>query len=142
MHPDLLAFTEADIYKILSTLDLTKSSSPNSIWPTCMVLKDCAVALAPPLYHLYITSIKPVSWSSHIHSPYCLILQPNLPQCLSCCLTCFGPPGAWVWFLKIIFFQRYIVPINRVGGWGAGRRASEAGNTYDRLTRCGKEERL
>ena len=26
----------------------------------------------------------------HTHSPYCLILQPNLPQCLSCCLTCFG----------------------------------------------------
>ena len=33
--------------------------------------------------------LKPVSRCSHIHSPYCLILQPNLPQCLSCCLTCF-----------------------------------------------------
>ena len=34
--------------------------------------------------------LKAVSQCSHIHSPYCLILQPNLPQCLSCCLTCFG----------------------------------------------------
>ena len=34
--------------------------------------------------------LKPVLQCSHTHSPYCLILQPNLPQCLSCCLTCFG----------------------------------------------------
>ena len=34
--------------------------------------------------------VKPVPQCSHTHSPYCLILQPNLPQCLSCCLTCFG----------------------------------------------------
>ena len=34
--------------------------------------------------------VKPVLQCSHTHSPYCLILQPNLPQCLSCCLTCFG----------------------------------------------------
>ena len=39
-----------------------------------------------------------------------------------------------MWFFEDSFFQRYIAPINRVGG-----QASKAGN---RLTRCGKEERL
>ena len=38
----------------------------------------------------YDAGLKPVLQCSHTHSPYCLILQPNLPQCLSCCLTCFG----------------------------------------------------
>ena len=49
--------------------------------------------------------IKPVLQCSHTHSPYCLILQPNLPQCLSCCT---------------------LRPINRVGGRGAGGQAKRA----------------
>ena len=51
-----------------------------STWPTVMV-----TAL-----YTRTKTFKPVFWCSYIHSPYCLILQPNLPQCLSCCLTCFG----------------------------------------------------
>ena len=72
---------------------------------------------------LSLKDFKTVPPCSHTHSPFCLILQPNLPQCL---MTCFG----WSYEDK-----RYIVP----GGWAGGGRASEAGN---RLTRCGKEERL
>ena len=34
-----------------------------------------------------------------------------------------SPPGAWVWFFEDSFFQRYIAPINRVGGRGAGGQA-------------------
>ena len=43
-----------------------------------------------PFDYCNTASVKPVPQCSHTHSPYCLILQPNLPQCLSCCLTCFG----------------------------------------------------
>ena len=41
-------------------------------------------------FHACAFKFKPVLQCSHTHSPYCLISQPNLPQCLSCCLTCFG----------------------------------------------------
>ena len=48
-----------------------------------------------------------------------------------------SPRGAWVWFFKDSFFSVTLRPST---GWvGGGGRASEAGN---RLTRCGKEERL
>ena len=73
--------------------------------------------------------IKPVPQCSHTHSPYCLILQPNLPQCLSCCLTCFGwsyPPGGLGVVFEDSFFQRYIAPINQVGGRGVGGQAKRA----------------
>ena len=42
------------------------------------------------IYNVIINNIKAVSLCSYIHSPFCLILQPNLPQCLSCCLPYFG----------------------------------------------------
>ena len=42
-----------------------------------------------------------------------------------------------MWFFEDIFFQRYIAPINRVGGQGAGGQAKQAIGS-----RCGKEERL
>ena len=31
-----------------------------------------------------------------------------------------------MWFFEDSFFQRYIVPINRVGGQGAGGQAKQA----------------
>ena len=42
-----------------------------------------------------------------------------------------------MWFLKIVFSALHCA--HQPGGWAGGGQASEAGN---RLTRCGKEERL
>ena len=66
--------------------------------------------------------VKAVSLCSQIHSPYCLILQPNLPQCLSCCLGGASPPGAWVWFLKIVFSASHCA--HQLGGW-AGKQSGQ-----------------
>ena len=57
------------------------------------------------------------SLCSHIHSPYCLILQPNLPQCLSCCLMFWvelAPRGLGCGFSKIVFFSVTLCPST---GW-------------------------
>ena len=51
---------------------------------TLQLLENCAREVTCKIL------FKTVPPCSHTHSPYCLILQPNLPQCLSCCLKCFG----------------------------------------------------
>ena len=56
LYPDLLAFSESDVYEILSTLDSTKSIGPDGIGPA--VLKYCADALAQPLCWLFHISIR------------------------------------------------------------------------------------
>ena len=71
MYPDLLAFSEADVYEILSTLDPTKSSGPDGIGPA--ILRNCALALASPLHHLFNISIRsaciPKQWKIHLIVP-------------------------------------------------------------------------
>ena len=64
---------QLDDYIIFST-NSTRSSTHNRIKSS----------------NIIVPRLKPVLQCSHTHSPYCLILQPNRPQCLSCCLTCFG----------------------------------------------------
>ena len=66
---------------------------------------------------------KAVPLCSYIHSPFCLILQqPNLPQCLSCCLPCFGlsysPEGLGVVF-RIVFSALHCA--HQPGRWVGGQ---------------------
>ena len=58
---------EVDIYEVLSTLDSDKSPGPDGI--SQAVLKCCAVALTPPLHHLFVLSVQtstlPAQWKIH-----------------------------------------------------------------------------
>ena len=64
---------------------------------------------------------------AHKYTPYCLILQPNLPQCLICCLTCFGwswsPQGLGCGFSNIVFSVLYCTHQPGRGVGGQAKRA-------------------
>ena len=51
-----LEIFEADIYEVLASLDPDKSPGPDGIKPA--ILKYCAVALTPPLHHLFVLSVQ------------------------------------------------------------------------------------
>ena len=62
--------------------------SATSLFKLIFTLVSLSIIKIPSLGNIEL--VKTVPPCSHTHSPCCLILQPNLPQCLSCCLTCFG----------------------------------------------------
>ena len=68
---NLLAFTEEEVYSVLSQLDPNKATGIDSISPK--ILKYCAPSLTHPLYHLFNLSLAfgviPQEWKVHLVVP-------------------------------------------------------------------------
>ena len=70
--------------------------------------------------------IKPVPLCSYIHSPFCSPIFHSVLAVICHVLGGASPPGAWVWFFKIVFSALHCA--HQLGGWvGVGQVGKQRG---------------